>query len=132
MTAVLEPMTAERRAQIVPPAQHQAELPPDELLHSGNAGVVVQKVGQLRSEYRNEGRMFAREMAKREGILVGGSSGTAKVGRSVSWYSGRTTSRPSRHITAPRCDCTTLGCTERASCGASTFSSTRRGTRFAC
>src|SRR5205823_11608081 len=64
MTAVLEPMTAERRAQIVPPARHQAELPPDELLHSGNAGVVVQKVGQLRSEYRNEGRMFAREMAK--------------------------------------------------------------------
>ena len=56
MTAVLEPMTAERRAQIVPPARHQAELPPDELLHSGNAGVVVQKVGQLRSEYRNEGR----------------------------------------------------------------------------
>ena len=64
MTAVLEPITAERRAQIVPPARHQAELPPDELLHSGNAGVVVQKVGQLRSEYRNEGRMFAREMAK--------------------------------------------------------------------
>ncbi|MFC9912499.1 DUF6039 family protein [Streptomyces sp. NPDC127197] len=54
----------ERRAQIVPPAAHQAELAPADMLHSGNAGVVVQKVGQLKSEFRNEGRMFAREVAK--------------------------------------------------------------------
>ncbi len=59
-----EPMTAQRRTQIVPPAQHQIEPLPADLLHSANAGVVVQKVGQLRSEYRNEGRVFAREMAK--------------------------------------------------------------------
>ncbi|NEC19973.1 DUF6039 family protein [Streptomyces parvus] len=54
---------AERRVQIVPPAVHQAELAAG-LLHSGNAGVVVQKVGQLKSEFRSEGRMFAREVAK--------------------------------------------------------------------
>ncbi len=64
MVATMAPMTAERRAQIVPPARDQAELGPDDLLHSANAGVVVEKVGQLRSELRNEGRMFAREVAR--------------------------------------------------------------------
>ncbi|MGW0548883.1 DUF6039 family protein [Streptomyces altiplanensis] len=54
----------ERRAQIVPPAAHQTEIDATGLLHSQNAGVVVQKVGQLKSEFRNEGRMFAREVAK--------------------------------------------------------------------
>ncbi|RKT17064.1 hypothetical protein BX285_1428 [Streptomyces sp. 1114.5] len=60
----MAPMTDERRAQIVPPAAHQCEIPAEQLLHTGNAGVVVQKVGQLKSEFRNEGRMFAREVAK--------------------------------------------------------------------
>jgi hypothetical protein len=59
-----ESSTHERRAQIVPPAQHQTETAPADLLHSANAGVVVQKAGQVRSEFRNEGRIFAREVAK--------------------------------------------------------------------
>ncbi|MFB6888402.1 DUF6039 family protein [Kitasatospora sp. NPDC056327] len=57
--------TAERRSRIVPPASHQAEpAAPESLLHSGNSGAMVRKSGQLRSEFRNEGRMFAREVAK--------------------------------------------------------------------
>jgi Family of unknown function (DUF6039) len=57
-------MTAEERAKIVPPAQSQTTVADAELLHSGNAGVVVCKAGQARSEYRSEARMFARELAK--------------------------------------------------------------------
>jgi hypothetical protein len=57
-------MTAEERAKIVPSAQFQTSLAAAELLHSGNAGVVVCKVGQARSEYRSEARIFARELAK--------------------------------------------------------------------
>ena len=60
----MEPMTDERRSQIVPAAAHQAEIAAADLMHSANAGVVVQKVGQLKSEFRSEGRMFAREVAK--------------------------------------------------------------------
>jgi hypothetical protein len=67
-------MTAQRRAQIVPPAQHQIDPAPAQLLHSASAGVVVQKVGQLRSEYRNEGRMFAREVAKHVNNRQGGNA----------------------------------------------------------
>ena len=76
MTVLTEPMTAERRAHIVPPAQHQLEPLPTDLLHSANAGVVVQKVGQLRSEYRDEGRMFAREMAKHVNARQNGNATT--------------------------------------------------------
>jgi hypothetical protein len=56
--------TAEERAKIVPPAQSQTTVPAAELLHSGNAGVVVCKAGQAHSEYRSEARIFARELAK--------------------------------------------------------------------
>lgn len=45
-------------------AQDQTTLPPNEILHSGNAGVVVERVGQLRPEFRSEGRAFARELAE--------------------------------------------------------------------
>jgi hypothetical protein len=64
MSAPTNAMTSELRAKIVPPAQRQTTLAPERLLHSGNAGVVVFKVGQARSKYRNEARMFARELAK--------------------------------------------------------------------
>jgi hypothetical protein len=64
MHGTIASMTAERRAQIVPAAQYQVEQAFPDLLHSGNAGVVVHKVGQLRSKFRNQGRVFAREMAK--------------------------------------------------------------------
>jgi hypothetical protein len=56
--------TSETRARIVPPAQSQTSLAAADLLQSANAGVVVSKVGQARSEYRSEARMFARELAK--------------------------------------------------------------------
>lgn len=65
-------MSAEERAKIVPPAQFQTSTAATELLHSGNAGAVVSKVGQARSEYRSEARIFARELAKHvNGRLAG-------------------------------------------------------------
>ncbi|GGP78982.1 DUF6039 family protein [Saccharothrix coeruleofusca] len=48
----------------IPVAQDQTSLSPDEVLHSGNAGVIVERVGQLRSEFRSEGRQFGRELAE--------------------------------------------------------------------
>ncbi|HEX6969386.1 MAG TPA: DUF6039 family protein [Micromonosporaceae bacterium] len=62
--APTEPLTPDLRAKIVPPARRQAGLAEELLLHSANAAVIVSKVGQVRSEYRNEARVFAREMAK--------------------------------------------------------------------
>jgi hypothetical protein len=82
------PTTTERRAQIVPPAQHQVEAAPDGLLHSANAGVIVQKVGQLRSRYRNEGRVFAREMAKHVNARQAGNA-TAFVYEETFGYEDR-------------------------------------------
>ncbi|HUZ36456.1 MAG TPA: DUF6039 family protein [Streptosporangiaceae bacterium] len=64
MTTPTDATTSEMRAKIVPPARSQTGLAVADLLHSGNAGVVVSKVGQAHSEYRNEARMFARELAK--------------------------------------------------------------------
>jgi len=64
MSAPTAVADSELRARIVPPAQRQAAVAPQDLLHSGNAGVVVAKVGQARSEYRTEARVFARELAK--------------------------------------------------------------------
>jgi hypothetical protein len=58
--------------QIVPPAQHQVEPPAVAALHSANAGVVVHKAGQVRSEFRSEGRLFAREVAKHVNNRQGG------------------------------------------------------------
>lgn len=45
-------------------ARQQTSLSADEILHSGNCGVVVERVGQLKPEFRSEGRMFARELAE--------------------------------------------------------------------
>lgn len=45
-------------------AQQQTALAAHEILHSGNSGVVVERVGQLRSEFRSEGRQFARELSE--------------------------------------------------------------------
>ncbi|MGC4806674.1 DUF6039 family protein [Micromonospora sp. DT233] len=50
-------------AEVVPPAQHQTTLPPEEILHSGNAGIVIHRWGQLRYGLRAEGRQFARDVA---------------------------------------------------------------------
>lgn len=73
-TTAAAPPARERFPEIVPPAEHQAPVPAADLLHSANAGVVVAKVGQARSEYRNEARMFAREVAKH---VTGRQVGTA-------------------------------------------------------
>ncbi len=49
---------------VVPAAESQTSLAAGEILHSGNAGVVVERVGQLRAEFRSEGRQFARELSE--------------------------------------------------------------------
>ncbi|MEO6082663.1 MAG: DUF6039 family protein [Umezawaea sp.] len=48
----------------IPVAQQQTTLSPDKILHSGNSGVIVERVGQLRSEFRSEGRQFGRELSE--------------------------------------------------------------------
>ena len=45
----------------VPPARFQTATPLDKLLHSGNAGVIIQRSAQIRYEFREEGRHFAHE-----------------------------------------------------------------------
>jgi hypothetical protein len=45
-------------------AQHQTTVPPDKLLHSVNARMLVLRSGQLKHEFRAEGREFAREYAE--------------------------------------------------------------------
>jgi hypothetical protein len=48
----------------IPTAADQTSLSPDEVLHSGNAGMIVERTGQLRNEFRSEGRQFARAVAE--------------------------------------------------------------------
>lgn len=58
-------MTATSEAPFVlPTAGEQTSLAGDALLHSGSAGVIVERVGQLRAEFRSEGRQFARELSE--------------------------------------------------------------------
>jgi hypothetical protein len=40
-------------------AQHQTSLPADELLHSGNAGIIIHRVGMLEYDMAREGRDFS-------------------------------------------------------------------------
>ncbi|CCH31883.1 DUF6039 family protein [Actinosynnema sp. NPDC047251] len=49
---------------VLPTAQDQTSIARHAILHSGNAGVVVERVGQLRPEFRSEGRLFARELSE--------------------------------------------------------------------
>ncbi|SCE73351.1 hypothetical protein GA0070562_2103 [Micromonospora tulbaghiae] len=44
------------------PAQHQTTTAPDEILHSGNAGLIIHRVGQVAYEFRDEAREFARSL----------------------------------------------------------------------
>lgn len=48
----------------VPVAAQQTSLPAGEILHSANSGVIVERVGQLRAEFRSEGRQFARDLSE--------------------------------------------------------------------
>lgn len=49
---------------ILPPAQHQTSVPGAETLNSATAGIVVHRKGQLKYEFRSEGRQFARAVAE--------------------------------------------------------------------
>lgn len=44
-------------------AQSQTALNPDEILHSVNCGVLVERVAQIKYSFRSEGRKFARDLA---------------------------------------------------------------------
>lgn len=46
----------------LPPAYHQFTFPLGEIIHSGNAGLVIRRSAQLKYEFRSEGRQFAREV----------------------------------------------------------------------
>lgn len=48
---------------IVPPAQHQTKVPPDETLNSATAGIIIHRTGQLQYRFRAQGRQFARAVA---------------------------------------------------------------------
>jgi hypothetical protein len=59
----------------LPTAEAQSKLSPERLLNSATAGVIVERVGQLRNGLRSEGRQFAREVGdyinrKFEGIAT--------------------------------------------------------------
>lgn len=45
-------------------AQQQTGLAPEQLLHSGNAGMIIYRVGQLEYEYAREGRAYSVDLLK--------------------------------------------------------------------
>jgi len=49
---------------VIPPAEHQTSVAPENLLNSGNAGVIVERTAQLKNGFRSEGRKFARGLAE--------------------------------------------------------------------
>src|SRR5947209_7827184 len=49
---------------VLPTAQDQTSIPAEEILHSANAGVIVERTGQIKNEFRSEGRKFGRELAE--------------------------------------------------------------------
>ncbi|WP_406207866.1 DUF6039 family protein [Kitasatospora sp. NBC_01560] len=49
---------------MLPPAREQTSLPLDSILHSGNAGILMHRVGQMASEHRSEARQFGRVVAE--------------------------------------------------------------------
>jgi len=49
---------------ILPPAQHQTSVPAAETLNTVTAGIVLHRRGQLKFEFRAEGRQFARAVAE--------------------------------------------------------------------
>jgi hypothetical protein len=60
----------------IPPAQEQTSLPPEDLLTSANAGVIVERTAQLRNGFHAEGRQFARGLAE---LINVKQQGTATV-----------------------------------------------------
>ena len=60
-TEGLNPDYEESDGFFASPAHHQTSVGVDQLLHSGNAGAIIHRKGQLKYEFRNEGRAFAFE-----------------------------------------------------------------------
>lgn len=50
------------KGQVLKPAQHQTSLKPHEVFHSGNAGAILVRSGQVKHEFRSEARQFARDV----------------------------------------------------------------------
>jgi Family of unknown function (DUF6039) len=48
----------------IPPARQQTGLPDEQILHSGNAGIVMHRTGQMVYDLRSEARQFGREVAE--------------------------------------------------------------------
>ncbi|WP_155372898.1 DUF6039 family protein [Catellatospora vulcania] len=57
-------MPPENDAPAIAVAAQQTSLPAHDILHSGNSGVIMERTGQLRAEFRSEGRQFARELSE--------------------------------------------------------------------
>jgi hypothetical protein len=49
---------------LVPVAAQQTTQSADQLLHSGNCGILMHRTGELNYQFRAEGRMFARALAE--------------------------------------------------------------------
>lgn len=60
-TRVLDGLSCARH---IKPAAHQTSVPADQILHSANCGAIVERAGQLKDEFRIEGRKFARDLAE--------------------------------------------------------------------
>ncbi len=48
----------------LPGAREQVALPSDQILHTGNAGIVMHRTALMEYDFRSEGRVFAREVAE--------------------------------------------------------------------
>ncbi|BBY22226.1 DUF6039 family protein [Mycobacterium stomatepiae] len=59
-----EPLETGSGGLILPPAQAQTSLSPQDCLNTAIAGIVIHRVGQLKYEFRAEGRQFARAVAE--------------------------------------------------------------------
>lgn len=55
-------MTFQKPLTGLPPAFHQFTLPLENIIHSGNAGLMIHREAQLKYEFRSEGRQFARDV----------------------------------------------------------------------
>lgn len=64
MTSMAQTESEKSSKSALPTALAQTSVPPEKVLHSANAGVIVERVGQLKNGLRSEGRQFARELAE--------------------------------------------------------------------
>ncbi|GAB3555679.1 hypothetical protein J2S53_003488 [Actinopolyspora lacussalsi] len=66
--------TASSSEFTIPVAKYQTSLDEADILHSANCGVIVERVGLLKAEYRSEGRVFARELAEYINVNYAGTA----------------------------------------------------------